>query len=161
MADLHFDRRVERAADEVPHAVEQRADVDRADGEVLPAGEGEQALDQGSRAARGLQAGVDQALRVAVGLQPPPQQVEVADHRRQQIVEIVRDAAGQLAERLQLLRFVQLGERELVIAGALLDPRLQRFIGRAQPLFALLQRLRAARARHIGGAARAAPRARG
>ena len=48
--------------------------------------------------------------------QPALQQVEIADDRRQQIVEIVRDAAGQLAQRLQLLRFVQLGQRDLMLA---------------------------------------------
>ena len=53
------------------------------------------------------------------------QQIEIADDRGQQIVEVVRDAAGQLAQRLQLLRLVQLGERDLVLARALLDPRFE------------------------------------
>ena len=40
------------------------------------------------------------------------QQVGEADHRGQQVVEVVRDAAGQLADRLHLLR---LGELELQV----------------------------------------------
>jgi hypothetical protein len=50
-----------------------------------------------------------------------PKQIEVADHGGEQIVEVVGDAAGQLAERFELLRLVQLGERKLVLPGALLD----------------------------------------
>ena len=53
------------------------------------------------------------------------QQVERAGDRRQQIVEVVGDAAGQLAERLQLLRFVQLRHRRSQLGGALLDPLLE------------------------------------
>ncbi len=69
--------------------------------------------------------------------------LEAADHRRQQIVEIVGDAAGQLADRLHLLRLAQrllgplaladLGlepvERGAQIGGALGDPRLEHFVG--------------------------------
>ena len=35
-------------------------------------------------------------------------QVAVAENRRQQVVEVVRDAAGELADRLHLLRLAQL-----------------------------------------------------
>ena len=34
--------------------------------------------------------------------------VEPAEHQRQHVVEVVRDAAGELAERLHLLRLAQL-----------------------------------------------------
>ena len=34
-------------------------------------------------------------------------QFEAAEHRRQEVVEVVRDAAGQLADRLHLLRLKQ------------------------------------------------------
>ena len=37
-----------------------------------------------------------------------PQQLEIADHRHQQIVEVVRDAAGELADHLHLLHLAQL-----------------------------------------------------
>jgi len=49
----------------------------------------------------------------------PPQDVESADDRRQQVVEIVRDPARQLSQRFDLLRLVQLGDGDLVGAGAL------------------------------------------
>ena len=53
------------------------------------------------------------------------QEVERAGDRGQQVVEIVRDAAGQLAERLELLGLVQLRHRRLVLGGALLDTLLE------------------------------------
>ena len=64
------------------------------------------------------------------------QQIEIAHHRHQQIVEIVRDAAGELADGLHLLRLPQLllrlfagGDFLHQIGGALLDALLQ---GRGQ-----------------------------
>ena len=61
------------------------------------------------------------------------QQIEVAHHRHQQIVEIVRDPAGELADGLHLLRLPQLllglfARRDFLhqIGGALLDALLQR-----------------------------------
>ena len=115
VADLDLDRRIERAADQVVHALEQSADVDRPRSEILPPREGEQPLHQCRRAARRLQRGVDQPLSTRRSRQAPTQQIEVADDRGEQVVEVVGDAAGQLAERLQLLRLVQLGERKLVV----------------------------------------------
>ena len=116
------------------------ADVDRARLQVLAAGEGEQALDQGRR--RGWRPGARRrsgGAAVGFGRQSPAQQVEVADHRGQQIVEVVRDAAGELAERFELLRFVELGQRALALAGALLDPRFERLVGGLQMFLARLQ----------------------
>ncbi len=63
---------------------------------------------------------------------------EIAEDRHQQIVEIVRDAAGQLAEALQLLHLVHLRQRHLALARALLDPPLELGIGLRQLRGALL-----------------------
>ena len=52
------------------------------------------------------------------------------DH--QQIVEVVRDAAGQLAEALHLLHLVHLRQRRLALARALLDAALQFGVGLRQ-----------------------------
>ena len=80
------------------------------------------------------------AIRFSRGSSTPRgDDLEPADHRGQQIVEIVGDAAGQLADRLHLLRLAQrllgplaladLGlepvERGAQIGGALGDPRLE------------------------------------
>jgi hypothetical protein len=53
------------------------------------------------------------------------QQRQTAEHRHQQIVEIVRDAAGQPADGVHLLRLEQLRERGLALARALLDALLE------------------------------------
>ena len=45
------------------------------------------------------------------------QQIGKSDHRRQQVVEIVRDAAGQLADRLHLLRLDELQLEALLLGG--------------------------------------------
>ena len=60
------------------------------------------------------------------------QQFEIAEHRHQQIVEIVRHAAGQLAEALDLLHLVHLCERGLALAGPLLDAAFQIGVGLRQ-----------------------------
>ena len=76
--------------------------------ELLAPGEGEQPPDQ-LRALLGGAAGhaEDPAL-LLVERQPPLDQVEAAEHRGEQIVEIVRDAAGELADRVHLARLEQL-----------------------------------------------------
>ena len=51
----------------------------------------------------------------SVGLMVGEQQVGIADDRGQHVVEVVRDAAGELADRLHLLPL-----REILLQGALL-----------------------------------------
>ena len=46
---------------------------------------------------------------------PPLDQAEAADDRSEQIVEVVRDAAGQLADRIHLARLDQLSFRALAV----------------------------------------------
>ena len=48
--------------------------------------------------------------------EPHQQQIAEADHRRQQVVEIVRDAAGELSDRLHLLRLREL-HLEVLLLG--------------------------------------------
>jgi hypothetical protein len=54
-------------------------------------------------------------LRIAVG-DRRPQQERVALDDRQQVVEVVRDAAGELADRLHLLRLAQALLQPLAVA---------------------------------------------
>ena len=48
------------------------------------------------------------AAGVFVGGQQPVEHLQIADHDLEQVVEVVRDAAGQLADRLHLLALAQL-----------------------------------------------------
>ena len=69
--------------------------------------------------------------------EPAAGEIDAADHHRQHVVEVVRDAAGQLADRLHLLHLPQLrfGQLALDRFGA------QRLVGRLQLLRALRHRL--------------------
>ena len=58
--------------------------------------------------------------------------LQIAEDHHQQIVEVVRDAAGELAEALQLLHLVHLRERRLALARALLDALFQLGVGLRQ-----------------------------
>ena len=63
------------------------------------------------------------------------QQVEIADHHRQKIVEVVRQAAGQLADRLHALRMLELPARRLALGHILDDAD-----GAAHALIAVVER---------------------
>jgi hypothetical protein len=73
----------------------------------LAAAEGQQLLRQIARAFAGLRDDVEVGKPAAVWRQVLTRQLRKAEDRLQQVVEIVRDAARQLADRLQLaaLRF--------------------------------------------------------
>ena len=118
--EIRFDLRArsERACQQVGHAGDQLGQLQRLDIELLAAGEGQHALGQGGAAPRALHGIVHQARQLGVIGQPLPQQLQAAQDRHQQIVEIMRDAAGELADRIHLLRLEQR------LAGAL-----QRLLG--------------------------------
>ena len=82
--------------------------IDRLRLQVLPPGECQQALGQGRPALRALHRAVDEAQKLGRLRHMPAQQIEIADHRHQQVVEVVGDAAGELADRFHLLGLAQL-----------------------------------------------------
>ena len=95
-------------AQQVRHAGHQSPDIERLRLQRLLAGEGEQPMRQRCGA---LHAGHrrfgEPTERGAVRRQPSLQQLDVAADHRQMVVEIVRDAAGETADRLHLLRLAQ------------------------------------------------------
>ena len=78
------------------------ADVDRVGLKLLAAGEGEQPADQLGALLGGAAGHAEDLLLLLLERQPALDQAEAAEHRGEQIVEIVRDAAGQLADRVHL-----------------------------------------------------------
>ncbi len=68
--------------------------------------------------------------------QPPPRKVDSANHHREHIVEIVGDAAGQLADRLHLLDLAELGLGRLALDRF----RFERLVGFPQFLRAVAHR---------------------
>ena len=98
----------DRAVQQFPHVFDQRRQVDGLDLELLTAGESQQALRQRRATPRALQRGLDEPQGLGIVGEVLAQQVEISHHRHQQVVEIMRDAAGQLADRLEFLRLPQL-----------------------------------------------------
>ena len=107
---LDRDRVAQRAVEQVGHAGDQLAGVDRLGLQRLRAREGEQAPGQRRGAVGAFRRIVDVArARVAGSLsQTALGEFQPAENDRQHIVEIMRDAAGQLADRFHLLHLAQL-----------------------------------------------------
>ena len=83
--------------------------------ELLAPGEREQPANQLASLLGGALGHAEDALLVVGQHGAPLEQAEPANHRRQQIVEIMRDAAGQLADRVHFLGLDQLAfERPLL-----------------------------------------------
>src|SRR3546814_9853312 len=62
---------------------------------------------QGGTLVGGRQRLIDQVRQLRLAGHPPAGQVEAADDDRQQVVEVMGHAAGQLADRLHLLSLAQ------------------------------------------------------
>ncbi len=101
-----------RAADRPPHEIHHAIDQHRrGDGlhiEILPPGESEHALGEGSAAFGALHGVVEKRDQIGIVGQAFSQDFEASHDRHQQIVEVVGDAAGQLADRFHLLRLEKL-----------------------------------------------------
>ncbi len=101
---LDRDLRSERAAGQVGHGSDQPVDVDRRRRERLLPRESEQPLGQG-RGPLGAAQRLGEARRDVGGLpfHASLHRLDIADDHGEQVVEIVRDAAGKLPDRLHFL----------------------------------------------------------
>ena len=98
--------RADRLVEHRLQFVEQHGHVDRRDLELLAPRESQQLRGQLARPLGRGERAVGDPPRALVEVRSLEQEIERADDRGQQIVEIVRDPAGQLAERLELLRLL-------------------------------------------------------
>ena len=124
-AEVHLDVDVpaERAVEHLAHALRWRREVDRLRIDRATAREREQMPRQPGAARDGAAHASKTRCRCSAGDVALEQLQTVGEHR-EQIVEVVRDAAGQLAERFHLLRLPKrlLGmPQPLLIAQALGD----------------------------------------
>lgn len=143
--DLERDLRADRAPDQFLHADHQPVHVGRLGVEGLPAREGEQAMGEGGGAAgRGLR-GVEIAVDVgeAALAQPGLEQLHRAHDAGQQIVEVVRQAAGELADRLHLLRLPQrlLGLAQPLLRAQAVGDVVGELVGADAPSLGIAQRV--------------------
>jgi hypothetical protein len=98
----------DRLTQQLGHFPRDPVDVEHHRRQWLLARERQQPAGQRRRAAGGLQGILHQAAAGRIGTLALQPQVQPADDHRQHIVEIVRDPADELAERLHLLRLPQL-----------------------------------------------------
>ena len=97
-------RRAERPAQQPHDARDQCVDVDRLRVQQPAAGKRQQVAGQILPVQRRAHHGVDDLPGVRVAGKMQPQELDVAEDDRQDVVEVVRDAAGQLADGFHLLR---------------------------------------------------------
>jgi hypothetical protein len=107
------------------HFAQAVAGIEQLGRQRLPTGKGEQLPGQLGRAIRRRSDRIDIALSFRLAQIVPPEQVDRAADHGEQIVEIMRHAAGQLADRLHLLRLSERILRRFALAGALLHALLQ------------------------------------
>ena len=108
--DVEPDLLADRAPQQLLHRGDELIDVDGLGIERLAPREGEQAMGQRRGAVRRgfRQRGVALDLAIAPLRDALLHQIKRSDNSRQQIVEIVRNSAGELADRFHLLRLAQL-----------------------------------------------------
>ncbi len=145
--NLHGDLRADGAADQFLHAHRETVQVGRFRIESLPARERQQPVRQGRRALGGALRRVDVAVDFldAALSDPGLQQLQRSHDAGEQVVEVVGDAAGQLADRLHLLRlpqrFLRLAQPRL-FAQALGDV-VDELVGAGDPALGVAQRIEA------------------
>ena len=109
-----FERHVfaERTAEKIGKPVEQPVDVDRGRIERLLPGERQQPFGQGRGALGAVHRIADalgefQVRRIGPGFEQALRRLQIADDDGEQVVEIMGDAAGQVADGIELLRLPQ------------------------------------------------------
>ena len=132
--DIDADAFAERAVEQVRHAADELVAVDALWQQRLGAREGEQAAGQRGGAGCAFHRIVQVHHHLAArAVEPAQRKVDAADDDGEHVVEVVRDAAGELADGFHLLDLAKLG-----FGGfAFLRPLLQRLVGFPQLLRAL------------------------
>jgi hypothetical protein len=99
------DRLAERSAQQRRYFADELVEVRRLRFKRLAPGKRKELLRQYGRTPRAFHRIVDELLQTRViRRQPPIEEIKAAGHDRHQIVEIVREAAGQPADGFHLLR---------------------------------------------------------
>src|SRR6185312_9923535 len=102
-----LDMLTHRPMQEIIHADDDLVEVDRLRAELLAAREGQELLRQLLGAARGQRRRGDEAQQPRLVAELAFEQLEIAGNHGQHIVEVVRDAAGELTDRFHLLRLAE------------------------------------------------------
>lgn len=109
-AELKLDLGCKGSGQQLFHVVHQQHHIDRGAGQRLSSGEGQQAVGEGA----GFASGSSGQRQVTTQLVVPALRQALFDHvlragdHGQQVVEVMGQAAGELAERFHLLALLQL-----------------------------------------------------
>ena len=114
------------------HALHEFGEIDNFGLERLPAPEGKQSRDKGLGPLSRLHRTVNQSRGALIGAHFTGEELERGHDWRQQIVEVMRNAAGQLTERFKLAHFVQLRDSDFPLGSSLLDAFLKLLVEDAQ-----------------------------
>ena len=106
--DLQHDIAAEGAGQQLAGILHHLGNRHRGRGERLAPGEGEQVARQLGTAQRRLGGALDEFLRRFRQPGQLAEEIEIAQDDGEEVVEVMRHAAGQLADRLHLLRLLQL-----------------------------------------------------
>src|SRR5581483_7013989 len=106
--DDDADVAAQRSAEQIADGVELAVEIDALRAQRLPARESKQLSGERLAALGGVTDVDDQAFELLVVAGEPLGHIGASENDRQQIVEIVRDAPGQLSDGLHLLRLEQL-----------------------------------------------------
>ncbi len=138
--DVQLYARTAQGRDHIDQRRDAVPDIDDLGGQRLAAREGEQLRGQLGGAVGGVGDGVDLALTTLGGELGAAEQVDRAANDGEQVVEVMRDTARQLADRLQLLRLAQLflggaqrGLGRLLLGDVATDGKDLEFAGGADP----------------------------
>ena len=153
--DVDDDVLAEETAEDRLDVADQRVEVEDLQLLDLPAAEREQLTRQRGAVRGGFLDRFEIGAAAAVGRQFFEQQLAEADDRRQQIVEIVRDTAGEPADALHLLRLAELAFEAAAFGD--IASRQHQLAVRLAASRSGSRRSRRARAIRPGDGARAAP----
>lgn len=106
---LQMNMRAQGAVKNRRHPVDERIDVEGLRIERLNAGKRQQPANERRRAIGAVHRRVDQRVEPPfVSAELAPQYVEARDDDAEHVVEVMRNAAGEMAERFELLRLAKL-----------------------------------------------------
>src|SRR3984893_6159579 len=121
----NFDCGSERTSQHIGHASDEVGDIHGLPLEFRALREGKQPLGEGSAPIDGVDGASKPRLNIDVIGQAPRENFEVSRNDQQQIIEIMRDAAGELAHAFELLHLLHLGPRRFALAGPFFDAAFQ------------------------------------
>src|SRR5579864_1347606 len=124
-----FDAVTNTATQEVPHATDEPGHVHRRGMQLLSASERQEPSRQPRTTLGRANGAFDEPMAALIATHALLQKLEIAEDRHQQVIEVVRHTARELAEAVKLLDLVNLRQGRFAFACPLLDALFEFGIG--------------------------------